>query len=264
MKVSLKRILYFYFSFTSLILNAQEKIAYIDENKLCSCVKLTQTIIENDTIPERQDYPCPYELYYCDYDVLYFANAQKLLLPIKSTKKPFNLIYNDIFGCLHFLNSSFKDSCITWELNSKRKIIIKPRSIYYDTIVTLIEENGEKIEKTCIYKYIFHDFIDAKNIIFSNGYDLLEKEKLLGAEDFWCRYEGGFNKFSEDFQDNVHKKGSLKAELYLTKNGEATLNILESSSPEFEQKVMEFIKNTKWKTNKSVINTGPMKLIIKI
>ena len=265
MKVSLKHLLYFYFSLSSIFLNAQEKIAYIEETEVCSCTKLTQTIIENDTIPERQDYPCPYELYYCDYDVEFFANSQKLLLPILSSdEKTFTLIYNDKFGCLHFLNSSYKDSSFNLELISKRKITLKPRSIYSDTIVTIIEENGEKIEKTCINKYIFHDFIDSKNIIHALGNDFMDNYQLLRLEDFWLGYEGGANCFWEDFYAAVHLVGSLKAELFLTKNGEATLNILESSSPEFEQKVIEFVKKTKWKTDKSLKNFKQVRVIFEV
>jgi hypothetical protein len=265
LKVRLKHLLYFYFSLSSIILNAQEKIAYIDENKVCSCVKLTQTIIENDTILAWQDYSCPYDdLYYCDYDVEFFANSQKLLLPIESTKKPFTLIYKDINGCIQFLNASFKDSCFTFELISKRKITLKPHSIYSDTIVTIIEENGEKIEKTCIYNYIFHDFIDSKNIIYSVGNDFMDNYIFLGQEDFWLLYEGGSNCFWENFHAAVHLVGSLKAELFLTKNGEVNLKILESSSPEFEQKVIEFMKKTKWKTDKSIKNFKQVRVIFEV
>ena len=265
MKVSLKHLLYLYFSLSSILLNAQKKIAYIEKNEVCSCVNLTQSIIENDTIPERQDYPCPYEFYYCDYDVEFFANSQKLLLPILSSdEKTFTLIYNDKFGCLHFLNSSYKDSSFNLELISKRKITLKPRSIYSDTIVTIIEENGEKIEKTCINKYIFHDFIDSKNIIHALGNDFMDNYQLLRLEDFWLRYEGGANSFWEDFYAAVHLVGNLKADLFLTKNGEVNLKILESSSPEFEQKVIEFMKNTKWKTDKSLKNFKPVRMIFEV
>lgn len=264
MKVSLKRILYFCFSLSSIFLNAQEKIAYIEETEVCSCTKLTQTIIEIDTTPERQDYPCLYEFYYCDYDVEYFANSQKLLLPFKYTKKPFTLIYKDINGCLHFLNSSLKDSCITWESSSKRKITLKPRSIYSDTIVTIIEENGEKIEKTCINKFFFHDFIDSKNIIYALGNDFRDNYQFLRLEDFWLRYERGSNCFWEDFYASVHLVGNLKADLFLTKNGEVNLKILESSSPEFEQKVIEFMKKTKWKTDKSLKNFKQVRVIFEV
>lgn len=264
MKVSLKHLLYFYFSLSSILLNAQKKIAYIEKNEVCSCTKLTQSIIENDTIPERQDYPCPYELYYCDYDVEYFANSQKLLLPFKYTKKPFTLIYKDINGCIQFLNASFKDSSFTLELISKRKITLKPRSIYSDTIVTRIEENGEKIEKTCINKYFFHDFIDSKNIIYALGNDFMDNSLLFGQEDFGLLYEGGYNSFWEDFYAAVHLVGNLKADLFLTKNGEVNLKILESSSPEFEQKVIEFMKKTKWKTDKSLKNFKQVRVIFEV
>lgn len=264
LKVSLKQLLYFYFSLSSIILNAQEKIAYIEVEEVCSCTKLTLTIIENDTITEKQDYTCPFELYYCDYDVEFFANSQKLLLPIKSTKNPFTLIYKDIYGCLTFSNSSLKDSCFTFELISKRKITLKPHSIYYDTVVSIIEENGKTFEKTCINNYIFHDFFDSKNIIYALGNDFRDNYQLLRLEDFWLRYEGGANCFWEDFYATVHLVGSLKAELFLKKNGEVNLKILESSSPEFEQKVIEFMKKTKWKTDKSLKNFKPVRMIFEV
>jgi hypothetical protein len=249
---------------SSILLKAQEKIAYIEIEEVCTCAKLTQTIIENDTIPKRQDYTCPFEFYYCDYDVEFFANSQKLLLPIVSDKKPFTLIYKDIYGCLTFSKSSLKDSCFTFELISKRKITLKPHSIYSDTIVTTIEENGEKIEKTCINKYFFHDFIDSKNIIYALGNDFMDNYQLLRLEDFWLRYEGGSNSFWDNFYSAVLLVGNLKAELFLTKNGEVTLNILESSSPEFEEKVIEFMKKTKWKSDKFLKNFKPVRMIFEV